>query len=48
MVEIIKNGWSVWHEQTIRLLQTDHLFYLNRWSVFLFYNLCILSMVHRL
>lgn len=48
MVEITKNGWSVWHEQTIRLLLTDHLFHLNRWSVFLFYNLCILNMVHRL
>ena len=41
-----KNGWSVWHEQTIRLLLTDHLFNLNRWSVFLFYNLCILNIVH--
>lgn len=41
-----KNGWSVCHEQTIRLLLTDHLFNLNRWSVFLFYNLCILNIVH--
>lgn len=49
MVETIKKRMvSVHAKQTIRLSLTDHLPYLDRWSVLLFHNLCILNIVYRL